>query len=204
MYCFSFLQCRSECSRKQANPELTGLIVASVKRNWQTEDLWTTANALFQHGSDPESSNKMFLSASKICFSYPNINLPPFWGSVPILRNMTIFIFVPFTTGHLDSGISAEHMLHSKQPQHNTAQDNKTQPGAKAFPKSKCCSQPKVSSIQVQLSLSLCSFPRGALNPTAFLRWIRWNGLTHSRFTRSTSALLALTIDKETEHSLEK
>ncbi len=44
-------------------------------------------------------------------------------------------------------------------------------------------------------------FFQGALNPTAFLRWIQWNGLTHSRFTRSASALLALTIDKATKQS---
>lgn len=75
----------------------------------------------------------------------------------PLLRNMTTSNPPLFASGHLDAGISAKHMLHSKQPQRSTKQDNKTQPRAKAFPpKSKCCSQPKVPSVQVQLAF--CSW----------------------------------------------
>lgn len=81
----------------------------------------------------------------------------------PLLRNMTTSNPALFATGHLDAGISAEHMLHGKQPQCSTEQDNKTQPWAKAFPpKSKCSSQPKVPSAQVQLAFFV---PGGALNP---------------------------------------
>lgn len=75
-----------------------------------------------------------------------------------------------FTTDHLDSGVHTEHMLHSKQPQHNTALDNKTQPGAKAFP-------PQIKMLLTAKGFEhpgpalwrVCYFSRGALNPTAFL-----------------------------------
>lgn len=103
----------------------------------------------------------------------PNTAPPPLWASVPLLRNTTISSLVPFATGHLDAGISAEHMLHSKQPQHNTEQDNKTQPWAKAFPpKSKCCSQPKVPSIQVQLAF--CSWRSSKSHSYSLLNITKW------------------------------
>lgn len=78
----------------------------------------------------------------------------------PLVRNMTTSNPVLFAPGHLDAGISAKHMLHGKQPQCSTEQDNKTQPRAEAFPpKSKCCSQPRVPSERgSRSSLLFCSW----------------------------------------------
>lgn len=117
-------------------------------------EFWTCRQSFsFAACCGSRSNTKICISAAKVCFFHP----PPLQVLAPLLRNMTTSNPALFASGHLDAGISAKHMLHSKQPQCSTEQDNKTQPKAKAFPpKSKCCSQPKVPSVQVQLAF--CSW----------------------------------------------
>lgn len=69
-----------------------------------------------------------------IHFNRSFFHLLPSRTFAPLLGNMTTSNPVLFATGHLDAGISAEHMLHGKQPQCSTqSKITKHNPGLKLF-----------------------------------------------------------------------
>lgn len=121
--------------------------------------------------SDKENCQKEVFNCIK-CISTFNTIKSSFLWIHSSTQTDTVLSFVLFTTDHLDSGVHAEHMLHSKQPQNNTALDNKTQPGAKDSappPQIKMLLTAKCFEHPGPALRRIFYFSRGALNPTAFL-----------------------------------